>query len=97
MSDNITELEKQLLELDLRRREISGRLTALRQNKSSEFRVQSSDDNANKLNSELCNLLNGKLPKRQQNFVSAWVALNKEALEANIENIKNGIPPIKLS
>ena len=43
------------------------------------------------------NLLNGKLPKRQQNFVSAWVALNKEALEANIENIKNGIPPIKLS
>jgi len=43
------------------------------------------------------NVLNGKLPKRQQNFVSAWIALNKEQLEANIENIKSGLPPIKMS
>ncbi|MCL2338458.1 MAG: DUF4160 domain-containing protein [Proteobacteria bacterium] len=42
-------------------------------------------------------VLKGKLPKRQQNFVSAWIALNTEAIQANIENIKAGIPPIRLS
>ena len=42
-------------------------------------------------------VLKGSLPIRQQNFVSAWIVLNKEALEANIENIKAGLPPIKLS
>jgi hypothetical protein len=41
-------------------------------------------------------VLAGKLPPKQQNFVSAWIQLNKEQIEANIENLKNNFPLIKI-